>query len=190
MLLETQADFAVVAETGSPDEAVQLAQSERVDVALVDLELGHDQHDGATVTRMILRAHPTTRVVAFTAFDADSDIVRMMDAGAVGYVVKDSRPAALFDAVRRAATGVAAMSAPIAQRLAARTTSPDATLTRRELEVIELAAAGLTNRELAQALRVSEATVKTHLHHAFTKLGVENRQAAIAAALKRGIVRL
>lgn len=189
-LLATQPDLEVVAETGAADEAAELVAREQVDVALVDLDLGPNQPSGATATRMILRASTETRVVAFTAFDSDADIVRMTEAGAVGYLVKDSRPQALFRAIRQAAEGLAAISAPIAQRLITRMQSPRIALTARELEVLELAASGLSNRELAERLTVSEATIKSHLHHAFTKLGAENRQAAIATAIRQGIIRL
>lgn len=189
-LLDTQPDLAVVAETGHPEEAAALALSEHAEVALVDLDLGPDNLDGVAATRMILAAHPPTRVIAFTAFDSDADIVRMIDAGAIGYLLKDSRPQALYRAIRDAASGAAAIADPIAARLHDRTRRPDEALTPRELAVLELAASGLSNRELARRLQVSEATVKTHLHHAFTKLRVDNRQAAIAVAVKQGIVRL
>ena len=188
-LLDTQPDLEVVAETGSPGDASALAADSRIDVALVDLELGADT-DGADATRMILKASPSTRVIAFTAFDSDADIVRMIEAGAVGYLLKDSRPQALYRAIRSAASGADAISDPIAARLRSRLQQPDAALTARELAVLELAASGLSNRDLAKQLQVSEATVKTHLHHAFIKLGADNRQAAIATAIKRGLVRL
>lgn len=189
-LLETQPDFTVVAETGDPAEAVTAAARERADVALVDLDLGPGNEDGPATTRRLLEASPETRVVAFTAFDSDADIVRMVEAGAVGYLVKDSRPSALFSAIRSAAAGSAAIAGPIAARLLDRMQRPDDALTSRELEVLELAAAGLSNRDLARTLLVSEATVKTHLHHAFTKLRADNRQTAIATAVKRGLIRL
>ncbi|WP_449276855.1 response regulator [Leucobacter sp. GX24907] len=189
-LLDTQPDLSVVAETGDPREAVELAVRERAEVVLVDLDLGPDQEDGAATTRLILGARPEARVIAFTAFDSDADIVRMIEAGAVGYLVKDSRPSALFSAIRSAAGGSAAISGPIAARLLERMQRPDDALTARELEVLELAASGLSNRDLARRLLVSEATVKTHLHHAFTKLGADNRQAAIATAIRRGLIRL
>lgn len=190
VLLETQTDFVVAAETGDPEEAVATVGRERIDVALVDLDLGPDRSDGPASTRLLLRASPETRVVAFTAFDSDADIVRMVEAGAVGYLLKDSRPAALFGAIRSAATGSAAIAGPIAARLLDRMQRPDDALTSRELEVLELAASGLSNRDLARALVVSEATVKTHLHHAFIKLGADNRQTAVATAIKRGLIRL
>ncbi|WP_416446061.1 response regulator [Leucobacter sp. HNU] len=189
-LLGTQPDFEVVAEAGSADEAVELAASDGVDVALVDLDLGADLPDGIAATRGILRAWPATRVLVFTAYDSDADIVRAIDAGASGYLVKDSRPAELFRAIRSAAAGEGALAGRISERLRDRTRHPDDILTARELEVLALAASGLSNRELAEALVVSEATVKTHLHHAFTKLGAENRQAAIATAVKRGLIRI
>lgn len=189
-LLGTQPDFEVVAEAGSADEAVELAASDGVDVALVDLDLGADLPDGIAATRGILRAGPATRVLVFTAYDSDADIVRAIDAGASGYLVKDSRPAELFRAIRSAAAGEGALAGRISERLRDRTRHPDDILTARELEVLALAASGLSNRELAEALVVSEATVKTHLHHAFTKLGAENRQAAIATAVKRGLIRI
>lgn len=189
-LLDTQPDLRVVAETGDSAAAAALAAEEAADVVLVDLDLGPNSPDGAETTRMILRARPAARVIAFTAFDADTDIVRMIEAGAVGYLVKDTRPASLFSAIRSAAEGAAAIPAPIAARLLERLQRPDEALTARELEVLELAASGLSNRDLARSLLVSEATVKTHLHHAFTKLGADNRQAAIATAIRRGIIRL
>lgn len=189
-LLETQTDFVVAADTGDPDEAIAAVTREEIDVALVDLDLGPGVCDGPATTRLILRAKPETRVIAFTAFDSDADIVQMMEAGAVGYLVKDSRPAALFSAIRSAAKGSAAIADPIAARLLNRMQRPESTLTSRELEVLELAASGLSNRDLARILVVSEATIKTHLHHAFVKLGADNRQTAIATAIKRGLIRL
>lgn len=189
-LLDSQIDFEVVAETGDSTEAVSLAVSEQADVVLMDLDLGPAQDDGATTTRKIVRARPAARVIVFTAYDSDADIVRTIDAGAVGYLVKDSRPAELFRAIRAAADGAAALAGPIAARLLDRMQHPGDALTARELEVLELAAAGLSNRDLAAKLMVSEATVKTHLHHVFTKLGAESRQGAIATALKRGLIRV
>ncbi|GAA1794003.1 response regulator transcription factor [Leucobacter iarius] len=189
-LLGTQPDFEIAAEAGSADEAVDLASRGGIDVALVDLDLGDDLPDGIAATRGILRASPGTHVLVFTAYDSDADIVRAIDAGAAGYLVKDSRPAELFRAIRSAAAGEGALAGRISERLRDRSRHPDDILTARELEVLALAASGLSNRELAQALVVSEATVKTHLHHAFTKLGAENRQAAIAIAVKRGLIRI
>jgi len=184
-LLETQSDLEVVAEVGSAAEAA----ASGADVALVDLDLGDDAPDGFEAIRAIRRESPGTRVLVFTAYDSDADIVRALDAGAVGYLVKDSRPAELFRAIRRAAEGESALDGPIGSRLLERTDRPQETLTSRELEVLALAADGFSNRDLARELHVSEATVKTHLHHAFAKLGADNRQAAIATAIRRGLIR-
>lgn len=195
-LLDTQEDFEVVAEAGSAPEAVAAAGAREPDVALVDLDLGVDpisgaeRPDGIEAARGIMRARPGTRVIVFTAYDSDADIVRAIDAGASGYLVKDSRPAELFRAIRSAASGEETITGRISERLQERTQHPDDILTARELEVLALAASGLSNRDLASRLVVSEATVKTHLHHAFTKLGAENRQAAIATAIKRGLIRI
>lgn len=187
-VLDTQSDFEVVAEAGSVLEATAAADS--IDVALVDLDLGDDAPDGIEAIREIRRVNKNARVLVFTAYDSDADIVRALDAGAAGYLVKDSRPADLFRAIRETAEGEQRFGGPIGARLLARIDRPEETLTTRELEVLTLAASGLSNRDLARELHVSEATVKTHLHHAFTKLGADNRQAAIAAAVKRGSIRI
>ena len=189
-LLDTQRDFEVVAEAGGLPDASVMAEAHALDVALVDLDLGAGEPDGIEVTRAIRRLQPRARVIVFTAYDSDSDIVRAIEAGATGYLVKDSRPAELFQAIRAAADGDQALAGRIEARLLRRVDRPDETLTARELEVLTLAASGLSNRDLARELIVSEATVKTHLHHAFIKLDVDSRQAAIAAAVKRGLIRL
>ncbi len=189
-VLETQPDFDVVAEAGGLDEAEHLAIAQQIDVALVDLDLGANLPNGVEVTRGIRQANPHAQVLIFTAFDSDADIIRAMDAGATGYLVKDSQSAELFRAIRAAASGDQTLDVRIGARLQERSENPDNTLTARELDVLMLAATGLSNRDLARELFVSQATVKTHLHHAFTKLGVDNRQAAIAAAVKRGLIRL
>ncbi|MBP1326875.1 DNA-binding NarL/FixJ family response regulator [Leucobacter exalbidus] len=189
-LLETQADFEVLAEAGSLAEAEAQANTHPIDVALVDLDLGDGVPGGIEVTRA-LRALPNpARVIVFTAFDSDADVVRAADAGATAYLVKDSRPNDVFHAIRAAATGQGAQAGNITERLGRRTEHPDDALTGRELEVLALVAAGLSNREVASELVVSEATVKTHLHHAFTKLGSDNRQAAVATAVRRGLIRI
>lgn len=189
-LLDTQADFEVVAEAGSLTEVEARLATQSIDVALVDLDLGPGAPGGIEVTTAILGLCEATNVIIFTAYDSDADIVRAAEAGASGYLVKDSRPAELFQAIRSAARGSDAMPGSIAERLRRRGDRPLETLTSRELEVLTLAAKGLSNRELARELVVSEATVKTHLHHASTKLGTENRQAAVAAAVKQGLIRI
>lgn len=188
-LLDTQPDFEVVAEAGSLEEAVA-GSGANPDVALVDLDLGVNRPGGIETVRALVRTIEKIRAIVFSAYDSDADVVRAMEAGAAGYLVKDSTPDQLFRAIRTAAAGQPALAATIAERLHERNRFEDETLTTRELEVLTLAATGLSNRDLANALLVSEATVKTHLHHAFTKLGASNRQAAIATALSRGLIRL
>lgn len=189
-LLETQTDFAVLAEAGTLAEAVALSAAHPIDVALVDLDLGAGEPGGIEVTRAIRGMRDPARVIVFTAFDSDADVVRAADAGATGYLVKDSRPHEVFHAIRSAARGDGGRAGNISERLGRRTEHPSDALTGRELEVLALVAGGLSNREIASQLVVSEATVKTHLHHAFTKLGADNRQAAVATAVRRGLIRI
>lgn len=188
-LLDTQPDFEVVAEAGSLDEAVSGSVAEP-DVALVDLDLGAERPGGIETVRALRRTDERIRAIVFSAYDSDADVVRATEAGAAGYLVKDSAPDQLFRAIRAAAAGQPAIAAAIAERLHERSRFEEESLTSRELEVLTLAATGLSNRDLAKTLLVSEATVKTHLHHAFTKLGASNRQAAIATAVGRGLIRL
>lgn len=187
-LLGTQPDFTVGADAGSLSEALRAAATHDFDVALVDLDLGTAAPSGIDVTRALRQLTPAPQVIVFTAFDSDADVVRAADAGAVGYLVKDSRPDTVFQAIRAAAAG--SLGDPLTARQQRSGTHPDEALTARELEVLELVAAGLSNREVARQLVVSEATVKTHLHHTFVKLRAENRQAAVATAVHRGLVRI
>ncbi|MDR2256448.1 MAG: response regulator transcription factor [Arthrobacter sp.] len=193
-LLETQRDLTVVAEGGSQSEALTAAREARArgeapDVALVDLDLGAGEPGGNEVAAALLREHHELRVLILTAFDAAADVRAAETAGAVGYLVKDAAPAEIFGAVRAAAAGLRAFSPEASRHLDARAAAPETALTRRELEVLAHAAQGHSNRELAELMGVGEATVKTHLHHALTKLNAPNRQAAVARALERGLIR-
>ncbi|WP_324170121.1 response regulator transcription factor [Microbacterium oxydans] len=188
-LIDTQDDLAVVAETGDPEVVLALAAEFSPSVVLMDLNLGSDI-SGLDLTAQLMTARPETRVLVFTTYDTDSDIVRAVEAGAIGYFLKDSRPPDLFSAIRSAAAGISALSPTVATRLLGRTQKPDEALTSREIEVLELLARGYSNRDLGRALFVSEGTVKTHLHHIYTKLRVDNRGAAIAQAVRTGIVRI
>lgn len=188
-LIDTQDDLSVVAQTGDVDEVILLAATQTPDVVLMDLDLGAEI-SGIDLTARLRAESPGTRVLVFTTYDTDADIVRAIEAGATGYFLKDSRPADLFAAIRSAAAGISALSPTIATRLLGRTQKPDETLTAREIEVLELLARGYSNKELGHALFVSEGTVKSHLHHIYTKLRVDSRGAAIAHAVREGIVRL
>lgn len=188
-LLDTQPDLSVVAEAGAPDEVPALVERFAPQVVLMDLDLG-DRIGGVELTSRLIAQRPDLRVLVFTTYDSDADIVGALDAGAAGFLLKDSRPAELFEAIRSAAAGGTALSPSVAARMVGRIRSPQQALTSREIEVLQLLAHGYSNRDLGRKLFVSEATVKTHLHHIFTKLGVDSRAAALAEANRRGILRL
>lgn len=187
-LINTQNDLEVVAETGDVEAVMLLVSVHRPDVVLMDLDLGGEV-SGIDLTAQVTVSTPGTRVLVFTTYDSDADIVRAIDAGSIGYLLKDSRPAELFEAIRSAARGVSVLSPTVATRLLGRMQMPDKAFTAREIEVLQLLVRGHSNRELSKVLLVSESTVKTHLHHIFTKLGVDSRGAAIAQATRTGIVR-
>jgi DNA-binding NarL/FixJ family response regulator len=185
-LLSSADGIEVVGEAGSGEEALALAARVRPDVVLMDLQLG-DGMDGVTATRK-LTAGDGPRVLVLTMFDTDADITRAVEAGATGYLLKAERPEELFTAIHSAASGRTALSAPVADRLMARMRSPHPTLSEREREILGQLARGLGNREIARALFISEATVKTHLGRIYGKLGVETRSGAVAVAQERRLL--
>jgi DNA-binding NarL/FixJ family response regulator len=185
-LLSSADGIEVVGEAGSGEEALALAARIRPDVVLMDLQLG-DGMDGVTATRK-LTAGDGPRVLVLTMFDTDADITRAVEAGATGYLLKAERPEELFTAIHSAASGRTALSAPVADRLMARMRSPHPTLSEREREILGQLARGLGNREIARALFISEATVKTHLGRIYGKLGVETRSGAVAVAKERRLL--
>jgi DNA-binding NarL/FixJ family response regulator len=190
-MLAGEADFEVVGEAASGAEAVALTDRERPDVVLMDLQM--PEMDGATATAEIAARFPATRVLVLTTFDADADILRAVEAGATGYLLKDTPRERLFPAIRAAARGETVLAPTVATRLVSQMRGRAATteaLTSREVEVLELVARGSSNVDIAAALFISEATVKTHLLHTFAKLGVDDRTAAVVAALERGIIAL
>jgi DNA-binding NarL/FixJ family response regulator len=183
-LLGTQPDIAVVAEAASGEEALQLLEQEAVAVVVMDLAMGAGM-DGIEAIRRIRERNKGQAILVFTTYDSDADIVRAVDAGAMGYLLKDATPDEIFAAIRGAVQGKSVMSAPVASRLFQQLRNPDEILTPREAELLSLLTQGLSNRELGQRLFISEATVKTHLAHIYAKLGVETRAAAIATAIRR-----
>lgn len=187
-ILGTQTDLEVVGEAADGADGVRQALALQPDVVLMDLAIGAGM-DGIEATRRITANAPGIRILVFTTYDSDADIVRVIDAGATGYLLKDSTPEELYAAIRAAAQGQAALSAPVASVLLKRMQQPEGALTPREAEILELLAGGLSNRELGRKLYVSETTIKTHLLHIYRKLGVETRSAAIAEASRRGWVR-
>jgi DNA-binding NarL/FixJ family response regulator len=158
-------------------------------VVLMDLQM--PGVDGATATAEIAERFPGTRVLVLTTYDTDADILRAVEAGATGYLLKDAPRERLFPAIRSAARGETVLAPTVATRLVNRMRVPaEEALTSREIEVLELVARGASNADVAASLFISEATVKTHLLHIFGKLGVDDRTAAVVSALERGIIAL
>jgi DNA-binding NarL/FixJ family response regulator len=179
--------FEVVGEAADGAEAVRLAQALTPDVILMDLRM--PGMDGVAAITELASRGITARVLVLTTYDTDSYVVPAIEAGATGYMLKDVPRADLLRAVRAAARGDAVLSPSVAARLMNRVRIPSAgLLSHRELEVLELVAAGTTNREAAARLFISEATVKTHLLNIYAKLGVGDRAAAVAEAFKRGLL--
>ncbi|MDQ0770776.1 DNA-binding NarL/FixJ family response regulator [Pseudarthrobacter defluvii] len=183
-LLSTEPDIEVVAEAASGEDAVQLAQALSPSVVVMDLAMGPGM-DGLEAIRRIRDLNGRQAILVFTTYDSDADIVRAVDAGAMGYLLKDAAPEEIFAAIRGAAVGRSVMSPPVASRLFQQLRNPDEVLTPREAELLGLLTEGLSNRELGRRLFISEATVKTHLAHIYAKLGVDTRAAAIATAIRR-----
>ena len=183
-LLGTQPDFGVVAEAASGEEALELVEQHSPAVVVMDLAMGAGM-DGIEAIRALRQRNGRQAILVFTTYDSDADIVRAVDAGAMGYLLKDASPDEIFAAIRGAVQGKSVMSAPVASRLFQQLRNPDEILTPREAELLSLLTEGLSNRELGQRLFISQATVKTHLAHIYAKLGVETRAAAIATAIHR-----
>ncbi len=185
--LAAQPDIDVVGEAGDGLEAMAMVASLTPDVVLMDLRM--PRMDGATATGRIAADHPAVRVLVLTTYDTDADIVRAVEAGATGYLLKDTPLPQLADAVRAAARGETVLAPPVAARLVSRMRAPavDAP-TARELEVLAGVARGLTNAEIGRALFIGEATVKTHLLRVFAKLGVDDRTRAVMVAVERGLL--
>jgi DNA-binding NarL/FixJ family response regulator len=188
-MVAAEPDLEVVGEAGNGLEALALVPRVRPDVALVDLRM--PELDGVATIRILRERHPEVRVLVLTTFDTERDVVSAIEAGATGYLLKDAPRAELFRAVRAAARGESVLAPEVATRLVGQLREPAVhPLTQRELQVLELVASGASNRQVATRLQVSEATVKTHLVHAFAKLGVSDRTAAVTAALERRLIHL
>jgi DNA-binding NarL/FixJ family response regulator len=212
-MLATEPDIEVVAEAGSGPEAVAVASRTAVDVVLMDLRM--PDGDGVTATAAIaavaLRSAAVAndpgaapdapssddprvpRVLVLTTYDTDADILRAVEAGATGYLLKDATKQELADAIRATARGETVLAPAVAGRLVTRLRRPPGPdlpqLSARETEILIRAARGMTNAEIGRDLFIGEATVKTHLLRASTKLGVSGRTAAVAAATERGLLR-
>ncbi len=186
-MLESEAGLEVAGEAGSGDEAVVRAAELRPDVVLMDLRMRGG--DGVSATARILADRPETRIVVLTTYENDQDIVRAVEAGAAGYLLKDTSRADLVAAIAAAARGETVLSPSVASRLVSRMRAPSTVaLSPREAEVLSLVAEGLTNAEIGRRLSISETTVKTHMLRIFGKLGVSDRTAAVTTALAQGLL--
>lgn len=184
-------DFEVLGEASDGAEALAQAEALQPDVILMDLRM--PGMDGATAIRRLSERirdkRVDARILVLTTYDSDSDVVPAIEAGATGYLLKDSPREELFRAVRAAHRGESVLAPSVASRLMSQLRLPAGeALSERELEVLALIAQGLNNREAAAKLFISEATVKTHLVHIYTKLQVNDRAAAVAAAYERGLL--
>ncbi|WP_295852585.1 response regulator transcription factor [uncultured Microbacterium sp.] len=187
-LLDAEADIEVVGEAATADEAVALAESLAPELVLMDLQFG-ERAAGAEATRRVRALAAPPYVLVLTNYDTDGDILSAVEAGASGYLLKDAPPHELLAGVRAAAAGQSALAPAIAGRLLARLREPRVTLSVREIEVMRLVARGASNAEVAARLHITDATVKSHLAHVFSKLGVSSRTAAVSAARALGILR-
>jgi DNA-binding NarL/FixJ family response regulator len=188
-MLEGQPDLTVVGEAGDGREAVAVVARERPDVVLMDLRMPH--LDGVAAIAQIIAEQPDVQILVLTTYDEDHEILRAIEAGARGVLLKDAPREDLFRAIRSAARGETVLAPTVTARMFERMRAPqEQTPTDRELEVLTLVARGLTNRAIGRELALSEATVKTHLVHVFTKLGVADRTAAVTVAYERGLIRL
>ena len=178
-LLAAAEDLEVVGTAADGAAVVGVAAECRPDVVLMDLSM--PDVDGVAATRLLLAAQPDVRVVALTSFTEDRQVAAALEAGAVGYLLKDSAPDALYDAVRAAHAGHAPIDPRVAGALLpGRRAGPDvsAGLSARETEVLRLVAKGLANKQIARTLDISEHTVKVHLGNVFRRIGVSDRTSA------------
>lgn len=183
-ILGREPDLEVVAEAADGDEAIAQVARCGPDVVLMDLRM--PGRDGLSAIRALRASDPMCQILVLTTYDTDRDILAAIDAGAQGYILKDAPREDLIRAVRDVAAGRTVLPSRALQAIAARHTDTD--LTGRELDVLRLVAGGGTNKSVGRALMVSEATVKTHLAHAYDKLGVSDRAAAVRVAYERGLL--
>jgi DNA-binding NarL/FixJ family response regulator len=186
-MLDAEPDLTVVGEASSAEGALTRANETTPDIVLMDLRM--PEGDGVEATARILAELPRTRVVVLTTYESDRDILRAIEAGACGYLLKDASPAELAGAVRAAARGETVLAPSVASTLIRQVRSPaPPALSARETEVLRLVARGLTNADIGRELFIAEATVKTHLLRAFNKLDVADRTAAVTTAMRHGIL--
>jgi DNA-binding NarL/FixJ family response regulator len=185
-IVSLQPDIVVVAEARNGEEAVAQFLEQRPDVTLMDMQL--PVMSGLQAIRAIKRAQPDARIVVLTMYQGDEDMYRALQAGATSYLLKDSVPDDLIRVIREAHAGNPMMADDVAAKLASRAAQP--ALTDRELQVLELLARGQRNKEIAATLSISEDTARTHIKSIFVKFNVHDRTAALAEAVRRGLVHI
>jgi DNA-binding NarL/FixJ family response regulator len=188
-LIEGQEDLTVVSEADALQPATTVVTQEQPDVVLMDLNLGEGRAGGVEVTAALRALPDPPEVLVLTTYDTEADILRALEAGARGYLLKDAPPDQLFAGIRSTARGETVLAASVAATLIRRTTPNAATITEREVELLQLLSRGLGNKQIARQLFISEATVKSHLSHIYTKLAVDTRAGAVATAIERRIIR-
>jgi DNA-binding NarL/FixJ family response regulator len=187
-LLSQHPDIAVVGEAASGEEGIALAEQLHPQVVLCDLRLGAGI-DGVATTALLRAQSPAPAVIILTTFDPDVEILRAVEAGAAGYLLKDVSPATIVSSLHEAAAGRMVFAPEMARRVVDGMRQPQIRLTTREHEVLGLLDTGASNREIARTLFITEATVKTHLVHLFSKLGVESRAKAVMRAREIGLIK-
>jgi len=185
-MLERLPSMQVVAEASTGQEAIEQYARHRPDILLLDLRL--PDMCGVDVIRAVREQFLIARIIVLTTYDGDDEIYQSLQAGAKAYLLKDVTLEELADCIEKVHRGQTCVPPPVAAKLAERTASPE--LTERELDVLRRIVAGLSNKEIAADLGITEGTVKTHVNHVLDKLGVHDRTQAVVTALKRGIVRM
>jgi len=188
-MLETQDEFQVIAEAENGREAFEQIGKLKPDVVLMDLRM--PEMDGVEAIGKIKEKYPNVNILVLTTYDTDADIVRAVEAGATGYLLKDAPREELFRAVRATAKGETVLAPVVAARLMGKVRDHgEQALSAREIDVLLLVARGASNQDVAEKLHVSTATVKSHLIQIYQKLGVSDRTAAVTTAIERGVIRL
>jgi len=189
--IQRESDMEVVAEAGDGEEAVKLTEHYRPDVIVMDIRM--PKLNGIEATKQIKAKFPSTAILILTAFDSDQYIFALLEAGAAGYLLKGVRASELIDAIRAVYAGESVLHPVIAGRVIRRVVTPGASdgktvdpLSEREMEILKLAAKGISNKDIAEKLFLSPRTVQVHLGNIFNKLGVASRTEAVLYGLKRG----